>query len=263
MQIIMERFIVIRDYKPGDESQCYEVVKEGTMSTVNAAFVAGLTREITFQIMVLASAVMFIFLGIPIGFCLGSIPGVIVFMYFCVWSGHKYKAVEMSQDLSNIPRVYMSSDYTGFWVAEAYEPVLMINDRSLVKYTFLNEEEFKKKDLSRGSYFKKIVGTVAITRSKVSEDCAWLRRMAVTRDYQCKGIASALLNEVLKFCHEKNYNGVELVTTECHDVAREFYVKKGFELKQMYHKQLLGSLVTILMYELFYKVKTNKVPVPP
>lgn len=259
----MERYIIIRDYKPGDESQCYEIVKEGTMSTVNAAFIAGLSREITFQVMVLASAVMFIFLGIPIGFCLGSIPGVIVFMYICVWCGHKYKAVEMSQDLANIPRVYMSSDYTGFWVAEAYEPPLILGDKSLIKYTIVNEDEFKKRHLNQGSYFKKIVGTVALTRSRTSENCAWLRRMAVTHDYRRKGIASALLDEVFRFCHEKNYSGVELITTECHDVAREFYVRKGFELKHMYHKQLFGSLVTILMYELYYKVKTNKVSVPP
>lgn len=259
----MEPFILIRDYKPGDELQCYEVVKEGTMATVNSAFIAGLTRELTFQLMVLLSALMFIFFGIPFGFCLGSIPGVIVFMYFCVWSAHKFKVVEMSHDISNISRLYMSSNYTGFWVAEAYESLQVESGKHNFKYPIVTKEELKKKGLNSGSYFKRIVGTIAITKSNTTEDCAWLRKMAVTRLYQRKGIASALLDEALKFCHERGYDGVDLITTECHDSAREFYVKKGFDLKQMYHKQIFGSLISILIYELHYKFKRNKIPVSP
>jgi hypothetical protein len=58
--------LLIRDYRPGDELSCSEVVHEGTMSTVNRAFFSALIREVTFQLMVLASAVMFIFMGLPL-----------------------------------------------------------------------------------------------------------------------------------------------------------------------------------------------------
>ncbi|XP_039278022.1 N-acetyltransferase family 8 member 3-like [Nilaparvata lugens] len=257
----MDTFVVIRDYKPGDENMCYEIVKEGTMSTVNTAFINGLTREITFQSMVLSSALLFIFFGLPFGFCLASIPGVVVFMYFCIYSGHKFKALQITQDMYNIPRVYMSSKYTGFWVAEAFEPAANFKS-GLVKCTILSEKDFNSKNIDTALYFKKIVGTVAITRSKNSEDYAWLRRMAVSSSYQRLGIAAALLKEALDFCQDK-YVGVELVTTECHDVARDFYFKKGFELRNMFHKRLVGNIITVLIYELVYKFKTNKIHVSP
>ena len=54
----MDYFIVIRDYKPADDLQCNQVAWEGAMATVNSAFVAGLMRELTFQMMILLSAVM-------------------------------------------------------------------------------------------------------------------------------------------------------------------------------------------------------------
>uniref|UniRef100_A0A1B6J7M3 N-acetyltransferase domain-containing protein n=1 Tax=Homalodisca liturata TaxID=320908 RepID=A0A1B6J7M3_9HEMI len=253
-------FIVIRDYKPGDEYQCREIVKEGTMATVNNAFFSLI--EVTFQLMVLSTAAMFIFFGLPFTVCLGSIPGVIIFMYMCVWAGHLFKSVELTQDLGNIPRVYMSSDSTGFWVAEAFEPVFMNNEPSHFKYSIFSEKEYKHKQIDVSSYRKTLVGTVGIVKSQISEDCAWLRRMAVRPKYQCMGIGKALLNEALQFCNEK-YQGVELVTTEWHDSARTLYIKRGFQLKQMYHKQLLGSIVAILIYQLHYKVQPNQISITP
>ncbi|XP_054278055.1 uncharacterized protein LOC128996653 [Macrosteles quadrilineatus] len=253
--------IVIRYYKPGDEFQCREIVKEGAMSTVNNAFFSLI--EVTFQLMVLSTAVMFIFFGLPFTLCLCSIPAVIIFMYFCVWAGHTFKALELTQDLINIPRVYMSSDTTGFWVAEAYEPFFMSKEPSQFKYHILSEKEFKQREFEKNSYRRSLVGTVGIVRSVASEDNAWLRRMAVKPKYQRMGIAKALLSEALHFCSEKGYQGVELVTTEWHDNARNMYVKKGFQLKQMYHKQLIGSVVTVLIYQLFYKIQQKNISVTP
>jgi hypothetical protein len=44
----MNPLVIIRYYRPGDELFCPEIIKDGTMSTVNAAFIAELTRDITF-----------------------------------------------------------------------------------------------------------------------------------------------------------------------------------------------------------------------
>ncbi|PSN53882.1 hypothetical protein C0J52_02412 [Blattella germanica] len=253
----MNHLILIRDYRPGDELFCQEIIREGIMSTVNTAFVAGLTREITLQTMVFTSAVMFIFFGFPFSICFGSIPAVIILMYLFIWLGHTYKALEMSQDVSNIPRVYMSSEYTGFWVAEVFEPFFMTRDPHQVKYTVMSEHAFKAANLVLPDHphQKKVVGTVAITRCRNSTDTAWLRRMAVNSKYHRKGVASVLLDEALRFCEEKGYSAVELVTSECHDAARELYLKKGFDLKQMYHKPIVGSAVSIQMYDLVFRIR--------
>lgn len=259
----MDYYIVIRDYKPADDVQCSQVVWEGTMSTVNTAFIAGLMREITFQMMILLSAVMFIFFGFPFSLCLCSIPGVIMLIYFFVWCAHTLKALEIQQDTSNIPRVYMSSNYTGFWVAEAYEPCFVSKSPSDIKYTFLREHEFREKREDLSKFRKHIIGTVAVVKSTSVDGNAWLRRMAVTSKYRKKGVATALLNEAIQFCAEKGYTGVHLVTTECHDNARSLFMKKEFQLKQMYHKQLAGTLVTVLMYELHFRIKTSGISCPP
>lgn len=76
------------------------------MSTVNTAFFAGLTQEVTFQMTVLMEALMFTFLGVPFSVCVWSVPAVIILMYIFIWT----------QGISNIPRVYMSSEYKRlFW----------------------------------------------------------------------------------------------------------------------------------------------------
>lgn len=233
------------------------------MSTVTTAFIAGLTRELTFQAMVLTSAVMFIFMGVPLSVCLGAIPVVIVAMYVFIYLAHTFKALEMMQDISNIPRFYMSSDYTGFWVAEACEPIFMTQDPKHAKYLMMTESELQRQSVQLATHLRRrIVGTIAVTRSKSEENTAWLRRMAVHPRYQHKGIASKLVDEVLSFAAQKGYSGVELVTSECHNGARELYLRKGFELKQMYNKHVFGSLVSILIYELSISFK-HRPPLNP
>lgn len=250
----MSVYVVIRDYKPGDERGCQEVVQEATMSTVNTAFFSGLTREITFQVIILTSAMMFIFMGVPLHVCLGSIPAVVVLMYICVWSSHAFKAAQLHQDMGSIPRFYMSSEHTGFWVAEVYIKLLENWNPQFSEVVFISDVESQKMDFS--AYRRRIVGTIAVTKSKNSEETAWMRRMGVMKKYRRKGIASALVDTALQFCFDHQYKYVELVTTECHDAARELYLNKGFELKQMYHKQIVGSLITVLNFELIYKLKT-------
>jgi GNAT superfamily N-acetyltransferase len=257
----MNMLVIVRYYKPGDELFCREIVKEGTMSSVNAAFIAGLTREITFQTMILTSALLFIFLGVPLSICFCSIPAVIILMYVFIWLGHTFKALEMTQDVSDIPRVYMSSEYTGFWVAEVHEPFFMTREPNQVKYTIMTERELNDNNIELTQHHvKKIVGTIAITRSKHCTDIAWLRRMAVNPKYQRKGIACALVDEALRFCKDKGYSAVELVTSECHDAARELYLKKGFDLKQMYHKPIVGTMVTVQMYVFVFHIKSSDDP---
>jgi GNAT superfamily N-acetyltransferase len=231
------------------------------MSTVNAAFIAGLTREITFQTMILTAAMMFIFLGVPFSVCFCSVPAVIILMYVFIWLGHTFKALEMTQDVSDIPRVYMSSEYTGFWVAEVHEPYFMTREPNQVKYKIMTERELSDNNIELAEHcVKKVVGTIAITRSRHCTETAWLRRMAVNPKYQRKGIASVLVDEALKFCKDKGYSAVELVTSECHDAARELYLKKGFDLKQMYHKPIVGTVVTIQMYDLVFHIKSSGRP---
>lgn len=240
-----ERFVVIRYYKPGDEAQCRQLVYYGTMSTVMPAFYSALHKEITLQLVVVITAIMFVFLGFSPFSCLLSFPATVLLLYISIYTAHFIKAQTMTQDILNIPQHYMSSDYSGFWVAEAFEapgaklarckPILIVNEGAM--------EHVQRR------YTRCIVGTAAIIRSSTEATSAWMRRVAVDPGWQHLGIASALIDELIYFCHDKGYEMVTLVTTECHTGARALYERKGFNLRQLYHKQIFFSIVQVLMYE--------------
>ncbi|KAG8233681.1 hypothetical protein J437_LFUL014123 [Ladona fulva] len=249
-------FVVIRDYRPGDEAQCKELVREATMSTVNSSFITGLTQEITFQGIVVCAAVMFIFMGLPLTYCLAAIPVVVFLMYVFIWLGHTMKAIELTQEMNNIARAYMSSKRTGFWVAELYNPPLIFGIKKNFLYETMTEKEFLSRNINTSYSKKMLVGTIAIARSRTHpDDCARLRRLSVTARYRGHGIGSALTEVALEFCQASGYTRVETVTSECHDVARRLLTGKGFDLHQMYHRPILGRLVAVIMYELVLKFR--------
>jgi hypothetical protein len=57
----MNHLVIIRHYRHSDDIFCREIIKEGTISTVNKAFIAGLTQEVTFRTMFLIVALKLIF----------------------------------------------------------------------------------------------------------------------------------------------------------------------------------------------------------
>jgi len=257
----MSAFVVIRHYKSCDEQVCKEIIKTGVMSIVNAAFIAGLTTEVHFQVMVLASAVMYIFLNVPFGVCLASVPAVIILMYILIYTTHVVKAYQAMGQLSNIPRDYMSSEISGFWVAEVYEPVGQSGSSKHEKYMVVDEADVKDgRVLPPKQHQKSVIGIVGLTMdmSSPKPGSAWLKYLAVLPSYQRKGVGTALLNETLSFCKKTNYRYITLAFSECHHAAKMFFSKQGFELKQTYHRHIVGSLVRVLKYELTKDLRADE-----
>lgn len=71
---------------------------------MNSAFFGNLFKEITFQVMILLAAIMFIFFGMPFTVCLLVIPVVIVMTYVGTYLAYAAKAMEVDQEVSNIAR---------------------------------------------------------------------------------------------------------------------------------------------------------------
>lgn len=105
--------VYIRNYYPGDGLQCRRILHVATMSTVWVAFRSALTREITLQLIVVLTAIMFVFFGLTPSLCLLSIPSSALIIFLAVYGAHYFKAMTMSEDLQNIPQTYMSSQFTG------------------------------------------------------------------------------------------------------------------------------------------------------
>lgn len=254
----MSHIIVTRSYRPGDEISCKELIKAGVMSSLNSTFFGIVFKELTFQMMILFAAIMFIFFGLPLTVCLLVVPLVIFFVYVGTYIGFTTKAMEVNEELSNIPRIYMSNAFSCFWVAEAFEPYLMTESPENVQYTIMTEQQFRKSNIDISSRVKQIVGTVALCKSHTSDKGAWIKRLHVHHLYRRKGIASCLINVALMFAIEQGYGRANIVASEYTEHGRELCLKKGFELKLMYHKPILGTFVTILTYELTYQIKLGE-----
>lgn len=103
----MACIIVIRCYKPGDEFYCKELLKNSVMSSMNAAFFGTLFKEIVFQVVILLSAIMFIFFGLPLTVCTLVIPVVVLLVYIGTYLEFVMRAMEVQNEVFNIPRYYI------------------------------------------------------------------------------------------------------------------------------------------------------------
>ncbi|XP_012524519.1 N-acetyltransferase family 8 member 3-like [Monomorium pharaonis] len=254
----MNHIVIVRAFKPGDETGCKELIRDGVMSSLNATFRGMLLKEITFQLIILLAAIMFIFFGMPLTVCLLGIPAVVALMYVSTCVTFVAKLTEINGEISNIPRLYMSNAFSCFWVAEAFEPHLMTRHPKEVHYTIMTEEQFNQANIGAFLQARKIVGTIGLCKSYRVDRSAWIKRLCVHEQYQRKGIASYLLNAAVQFAIDTGYSSANIVASEYTEEGRELCLKKGFELKQMYHKSILGSYITILMYELIYRIKPTE-----
>lgn len=135
-------------------------------------------------------------------------------------------------DIRHVFRIYCSHPDCQFWVAEL----------TGAPHTSCRTE---------------FVGTVAIVRKNVEDGkkVAWLRRMAVLGTHQRNGIAENLIATVVKFCKERDYDRIELITTEIQHAARKLYTKLGFTCVAYKPYKYMFGLVRIWTYELVYKLR--------
>ncbi|KAK0167020.1 hypothetical protein PV327_004472 [Microctonus hyperodae] len=224
----MSHIIVIRRYRPGDELGCREIINE---------------------------TIMFIFFGMPFTICFFVIPIVVIVTYIATYLAFMLVVSEINQEISNIPRIYMSNAFSCFWVAESFEPLLMTRNPKDIYYTVMNEKQFRESNIDVSSQAKKIVGTIGLLKSHKVAKGAWIKRLCVHKNYQQKGVGSCLLSTAVQFAIDEGYSCADLIFTEYNENYRKLYNKKGFELKQMYHKPIIGPIVSVLIYELSYQIK--------
>ncbi|XP_011256988.1 uncharacterized protein LOC105251705 [Camponotus floridanus] len=254
----MSNIVLVRAFKSGDEKSCKELIRNSVMSSLTPTFRGMLFKEITFQLVILLSAITFIFFGMPLNVCLVVIPIVVILVYIGTCISFVIKLAEIDEEISNIPRLYMSNRFSRFWVAEAIQPNLVTQHPKEVHYTILTEQQYCQANMGVSLQAKKIVGTICLTKSHTLDKCAWIKRLCVHKQYQRKGIATCLLNTAVEFAIEAGYSCANIVASQYTEGGKELCLKKGFELKQIYHKSILGSYVMILMYELSYQIKPSE-----
>ncbi|KAK5641001.1 hypothetical protein RI129_009548 [Pyrocoelia pectoralis] len=231
--------IIIREYKQTDFHAVYDVIRTAYLSNVFTTWCNGLTREITFQLIVMLAAILFIFLQIPLLYCLAAIPLVLLISYIAIYSSYLFKATELMQGKKPLQ----------CWVAEACEPFMFMERPEDVSYNIVNAADCKGPFEMRNSK-QTIIGTVAVSRHLMFENSVWLHRLAVHKRYRKKRVGRALVQVAQNWSRSLNYGTVEVGMSECQESARQLFANMGFELRQMYHQQLIGSALTLLIYQL-------------
>ncbi|KAJ8922263.1 hypothetical protein NQ315_004201 [Exocentrus adspersus] len=237
--------IIIRQQKETDTPAISEVVRNAYISNVCNNWLSTLFSEITFQLIVLVSAFLFICLGVPLLYCLISIPLVLAGLYVIIYGSLLMKAAQLMYEKKPLM----------CWVAEAYEPLFVMKNPENCWYKLVDENEINPEEIKTEGCQRRIVGTIAVMQHSLKDDWAWLFRLAVDKRYRRKGVGSKLIQNVKSWCQENHYNNIELVLTECQEGARELFNVAGFDVKQLYHKQICTNIVTMQMFQLRCEVR--------
>jgi len=231
----MKPIITVRRYDDRlDNQKVKEVIRNFVLSRFSTAFWFCLFREITLQLIVLATAVFFIFFGIPLFFCVSSVPIVVISIAVCVYCSHYNKAIEMSNLHTPI-----------CFVVEVYEPLILRLNKKEIEYCDMTLEEINEyPDMKKMT--KRIIGTVSIKNHHSLHESAWLYRLAVDPDYPFERVAKPLIKAAMRHAYDHRMYTCETVSMECHEDLRELLLRIGFMIKQIYHKSIVGSSLRVM-----------------
>ncbi|CAG9811478.1 unnamed protein product [Chironomus riparius] len=250
----MKPIIVVRRYEDKDLLQMQEVIRNYVMSMFSNAFWFCLFREITLQLIVLSTAIFFIFIGIPLIYCLSSVPVVVVLIAVCVYCSHYNKAIEMSNMHAPV-----------CFVVDLYEPFTILLDKKELEYIHLTEEELKNhQDEIKKMRPKRVVGTISTRNHQALHESAWIYRIAVDPNYSFVQITKPMIFQVMEHAYVNGMFTAETTCAECHEDVRELMLKIGFNIRQIYHKTIIGSSLRVMKAQLgidlqkFYKNHQNK-----
>ncbi|XP_059610065.1 uncharacterized protein LOC132257243 isoform X2 [Phlebotomus argentipes] len=225
----MRPFVLIREMRKQDEVTCEELVKNFILSGVRQAFVETIFKEITLQMIVLCWAIAFIFFGIPPLYCLLTVPGVIIGLFFLVYGTFFNKAMEIANMKPN--RCWLAElHYNG--ISEPRDFDIFFNDPP-------DEQQVSKMR-------RKIISSISMKNHRNLHNSAWLYRFGFSHKNHIPSLGEALIAHVLDFCRDNRFSTVEGVTRECDDDLRDVYTKLGFTMKQVYHKQIVGNSLRIM-----------------
>ncbi|XP_055607316.1 uncharacterized protein LOC129755008 [Uranotaenia lowii] len=239
----MKPFVVIRKLEAQDNIQCQNVVKDFIMAGAWDAFVSCLFREITLQLIVLVWAIMFIFVGIPLLMCCVAIPVVVGLILFTTYGSYFNKANDVA--------VRGGAGNQLCWVAEVYEPMVHNNLTTgcgIDKFFEDSPVGVDNKELNRMR--RKVIGTISCKSHILMKNAGWIFRLAVCPRYPFGEIAEHLIIRVLAHAYDNQLFTIETATSECDEGIREVYLKLGFTLRLVYHKQIIGNTLKVMKSQL-------------
>lgn len=95
----------------------------------------------------MTSALLFICFGIPLTYCILSIPMVLVGLYLLIYGNVMLKAAELLYG----KKVLKS------WVAEAYEPFFHMKQPENCWYKIITEDKLKTQEINQEKFRRKVI----------------------------------------------------------------------------------------------------------
>lgn len=108
-------------------------------------------------------------------------------------------------------------------------------------YDIVHESRLKSDDPEVRRMKRSIVGTISFDDHRCLHEAGWLSHFAVLPDFNFEAAAEALIVRALKHAVDLQMENVEMTTTECQMQLREVLTKIGFDIKQIYHRRILGN----------------------
>ncbi|BFF91773.1 uncharacterized protein DMAD_09988 [Drosophila madeirensis] len=241
----MQPFIVIRTYREDDELKCQDLVRDYIMSFYTKSFFALMLREITLQFIVITWAIFFIFLGVPLLFCTLSVPGCIVCLFVSTYFAFYAKAMEL-----------MKVKPSQSLVAECYEPFIFRCSPKEASYDIFMENCPYDEAHTR-KFRRRIVATISVKNHHAVYNAAWICRFAIAPDYPYQKIMEPMVNLVSKNCANGGYGSLECTISEWQENERDFYDEYGFVTRQIYHKKIIGSSLSVMKTQLTFRLHTD------
>ncbi len=128
-------------------------------------------------------------------------------------------------------RKYQASDKKQI-IEMVSENLAKIFNGDPTKFEYLKEFNVKKNYLlylvaeTQGNP-KKIIATMAV--KKINKNSVRLKRMYVRGEYQGRGIAQKMLNQIIKFSKQQGYKKIILSTYSVMKNAKRFYKRNNFK----------------------------------
>ena len=241
--------VVVRPWQRGDQSGVKAVLREGSFSNLWPSFRIALRRPVT---LILAAVVLTCCLTTGAGM-LGTVLSLVAYFTLvflgCLMATVYFFYGPNFSDMKEVETSYFSCPGDHFWVAEV-EGEIVGTIAVIRKPTELAVDSNSERQTKSDRVTKRTLLTSAEdTGDRPIPRVAWLRRMAVKHSFRGHGIAKQLVQTVVNFCRDHDYDVIFLITTEVHQPARTLYRTMGFRQKAFKPYKHVCGLISVWTYE--------------
>ena len=148
---------------------------------------------------------------------------------YTICKNEAYKNFVPTDQLANslFELAYESGKYSRY-----KQDVNILEDRFKKLYQFWIKNSFNKTFADKIFYFKENENIVGFVTLKINNDIAKIGLIAVSPNYQGKGIGKKLIAKTENFCFENNVKTLQIPTQMENLEACNFYKKMGYEISE-------------------------------